>query len=156
MMRTTPRTALAVAAMAAALCATTAGCGDDDAEVSTDTISEVAWTDQVNELCTAHNDALGAIIGPLFAAGPPAPDDAQTALDEIVERTRRVTGDIDALAEPSALTIHVAALVAALDAGSDRAEALGGPGFFSSSEDPFRRAADIAGELGLAACDTEG
>jgi len=57
--------------------------------------------------------------------------------------------------EPSALTIHVEALVAALDAGSDQAEQLGGPACFASSVDPYRPAQDIAGELGFTDCDTE-
>jgi hypothetical protein len=104
-----------------------------------------------------HNTALGEIIGPLFAEGPPADDAAQAVLDEIVQRTRVITDEIDALAEPSALTIHVATLVSALDAGSDQAEAMGGPSFFANKDvDPFRPAADIAGDLGLDACDTEG
>lgn len=64
---------------------------------------------------------------------------------------------IDGLAQPSALTIHVATLVSALDAGSDQAEARGGPAFFADHAfHPFRPAADIAGDLGLEVCDTEG
>jgi hypothetical protein len=137
--------------------AITSGCGgDDQASASpTDTLSRSSWIEEVNARCVEHNGALGDIIGPLFASGPPSPDDAQTALDDIVARTRDITAEIDALAEPSALTIHVSALVAALDAGSDRAEELGGEAFFATDEDPYQQAADIAGELGLDACDTE-
>ena len=119
------------------------------------TLSRDGWITTVNDLCVHHNEALGAIIGPLFAKGPPAADDAQSALDEIVRRTRAVSDQVDALAEPSSLTVHVAALVSALDAGSDQAEAMGGPAFFASDVDPYRPAGDIAGELGLDACDTE-
>jgi hypothetical protein len=135
----------------------TSGCGDDDpASASpTDTLSRSSWIEEVNARCVEHNAALGDIIGPLFASGPPSPDDAQAALDDIVARTRGITAEIDALPEPSALTIHVSALVAALDAGSDRAEELGGEMFFATEEDPYRQAGDIAGELGLDACDTE-
>ena len=118
-------------------------------------MSRDEWVTEVNALCRAHNEALGGIIGPLFAAGPPSAPDAQSALDEIVRRTRAITAEIDALPEPSTLTIHVSALVASLDAGSDEAEALGGPDFFSSDVDPFGRAGDIAVELGLDACDEE-
>ena len=123
--------------------------------MSETTLSRDGWITTVNDICVHHNEALGAIIGPLFAGGPPAAEDAQAALDEIVRRTRAVTDEIDALAEPSSLTVHVAALVSALDAGSDQAEAMGGPAFFASEVDPFRPAGDIAGELGLDACDTE-
>lgn len=141
-----------------------AACGDDDNAIQTDNVTEAApdarlsrasWISTVNEMCTEHNDALAQVIGPLFAAGPPTDEAAQAAADEIIRRTRSVTGQIDALNEPSSLTIHVAALVAALDAGSDEVEALGGPAFFATNRDPYRHAADIAGELGLDACDTE-
>lgn len=137
-----------------------AACGEDDeakASETDTTLARAEWTSTVNDLCTRHNEAIGAIIGPLFAEGPPADGDAQAALDEIVQRTRAITDEIDSLEEPSALTVHVAALVSALDAGSDQAEAVGGPAFFADRAfDPFRPAADIAGELGLDACDTEG
>jgi hypothetical protein len=136
-----------------------AACGDGDASADNapdTTLSREDWIATVNDLCVAHNDALAVVIGPLFAEGPPSDADAQAALDEIVQRTRAVTDEIESLPEPSALTIHVAALVSALDAGSDQVEALGGPAYFASNVDPYRRAADIAGELGLDACDTEG
>lgn len=157
-MRRTTRAAATVGVLTAL--GTLAACGGDgEADVSLpnvpDTLSRSTWISEVNEVCTAHNNAIGAIIGPLFAAGSPAPDDARAALDEIVERTRQVTTDIADLPEPSALTVHIDALVAALDAGSDRAEELGGAAFFASEEDPYRRAGDIAGELGLDACDTQ-
>jgi hypothetical protein len=134
-----------------------AACDDSDSDAGPDTtLSREDWFETVNDLCTDHNEALGTIIGPLFAEGPPADDAAQAALDEIVRRTRSITAKIDALPEPSALTIHVAALVSSLNAGSDQAETMGGPAFFAAHEvDPFRPAADIAGELGLEACDTE-
>lgn len=137
-----------------------AACGRDatssDTSSNDPTLTRTGWIGAVNELCVDHNEALGRIIGPLFAEGPPADGDAQVALDQIVRRTRAIADKIDALAEPSSLTVHVAALVSALDAGSDQAETMGGPAFFANKEvDPFRPAADIAGDLGLDACDTE-
>jgi len=133
------------------------GCSDDAGAEPPTTISRDTWIETVNGICVEHNNALADVIGPLFAEGPPSDERAQAALDEIVQRTRAVTDEIDNLREPSALTIHVAAMVAALDAGSDQAEALGGPAFFAAKQfDPFRPAAEIAGELGLEACDTEG
>jgi hypothetical protein len=155
----TPRRRISFAAVTAvvltALATSNACSDDDDAAAASETLHRSTWISEVNARCAAHNAALGEIIGPLFASGPPNAHDAQAALDDIVARTRQVTADIDALAEPSALTIHVETLVRALDSGSDRAEELGGEAFFATDEDPFRRAGDIASELGLVACDTE-
>lgn len=148
---------VAMLAMLAAPFGLLTGCSDDANAESPTTLSRDTWIDTVNEICVDHNDALANVIGPLFVDGPPSDERAQAALDEIVQRTRAVTDRIDELAEPSALTIHVATLLAALDAGSDEAESLGGPAFFAATHvDPFRPAADIAGDLGLEACDTEG
>ncbi len=118
-------------------------------------LSLATWITTVNDLCVAHNEALAQVVGPLFADGLPGEAAAEAAADEIVRRTRTVAHEIDELNEPSSIADDVAAPLPALDAGSDDIEALGGPAFFASNDDPYRPAARIAGELGLDACDNE-
>ena len=116
------------------------------------TLSDADFITQVNALCSAEGQAIDALIGPLFATGQPTPDSMQEALDSIVQLSRTLALDIDALAEPSDLSNHVAALVRALAAGTDEAASRTGQEFFAANDNPWAAATALADEYGFAAC----
>ena len=119
---------------------------------ATPTLSDADFITQVNALCSAEGQAIDALIGPLFATGQPTPDSMQEALDSIVQLSRTLALDIDALAEPSDLSNHVAALVRALAAGTDEAASRTGQEFFAANDNPWAAATALADEYGFAAC----
>lgn len=160
---TTPVTAatmkrLASLSVVVALAVLGSACGDDDGTapaLAPDTLPRTDFVEQANALCAKSDAHVGQVISTLFAADRPAPADMQTALDDIVATTRTLAEDIDALPEPSAMSGEVTALVTALDAATDEAEAQGGPAFFADNADPWAAPAAIAGDLGLHACAAE-
>jgi hypothetical protein len=126
------------------------GCGDDEAEAGT--LTEAEFVEQANALCATQAQAIGRVIGPLFAAGQPSPQDQQAALDQIVTLSRSLADDIGALVEPRSLTADIEELVKSLDAGTDEAAKQTGAAFFGSDEDPWADAQARAHDLGLDAC----
>lgn len=136
-----------------------AACGDDDDDTATattaaaaDTLTEAEFLEQGNALCGAQGQEIGAVIGPLFGAGDPTPEAMQEALDQIVVLSRGIAEDLDALAEPEDLSDDVAAIVDALNAGTDEAEGQTGAEFFSTEDDPWAEAGALAQGIGLDAC----
>lgn len=142
-------------------------CSDDDTDAAkTDTtavdttavatLTETEFVEQGNALCVEQAQAVGEVMGPLFSAGPPSPEDEQAALDQVVTLSRGLAGDLDALNEPSALADDVEALISELEAGTDAAAAQTGAEFFASEDDPWADAGAMAQDLGLDACAEEG
>ena len=115
-------------------------------------LSETDFIDQANGICAEHNEAIGGIIGPLFASAEPTPDAMQEALDGVVALSRQLAVDIDALAEPPELSDKVTAVLDALNEGTDEAASQTGPEFFTSEDDPWAEAATLGDEIGLTAC----
>ena len=149
-MRTT-RPIIPLAVLIAMSAAFTA-CGDD---ASAETLTESQFVDQVNALCTAEGQAIGAIVGPIFASAAPSADAQQAALDQIVQLSTGLNNDIDALAAPDSLTTDVDQLTASLIHGTDTAAAQTGEEFFASDDDPWADAVAKAHEMGLDACGNE-
>jgi hypothetical protein len=144
-----------------------AGCGEDnnDAVAATSTTAaivdgavasaEVDFIGQVNALCVEQQKAIGGLIGPLFS-GEPTPEAMQDALDGVVELSRQLADDIGALTAPPDLGDEVTTLVDALDAGTDEAASRTGVQFFGGEDDPWAKAAALAGEYGMTACSGHG
>lgn len=139
-------------AIVLAISATLSACGND---ASADTLTKSEFVDQANALCAAESQAIGEVIGPLFANGQSSADDQQAALDQIVGLSRDLTHNIDALSAPSSLTDDIDQLTAALDSGTDAAAAQTGHQFFTSDADPWADAVAKAREMGLDACGSE-
>lgn len=115
-------------------------------------LTETEFRTQANALCASEGQKVGQVVGPLFAGGQPTADQQQEALDQIVALSRDLSADLDALAEPDALTKDVDALITSLDAGTDAAAAQTGAEYFSSDEDPWSDASDKARAMGLDGC----
>jgi hypothetical protein len=150
--------AVALAATVTLLSACDDG-GNDAAAADRDTadgparvLSESDFIDQVNGICIEHNEAIGGIIGPLFASAEPTPDAMQEALDGVVALSRQLAVDIDALAEPAELSDEVTTILDALNEGTDEAASHTGPEFFATEDDPWAEAAALGNEIGLTAC----
>lgn len=136
-------------AVLVAVGAALSACGGD---AKAGTLTTAEFVNQANALCATEGQAIGEVVGPLFASGAPSADAQQAALDQIVSLSRDLAKDIDALAEPSSLTDDVGRLIADLDDGTDAAAAQTGAEFFASDADPWADAAAKASAMGLDAC----
>jgi hypothetical protein len=116
------------------------------------TLTGAEFTTKVNSLCTAEGQAIGGIIGELHSSAEPTPDAMQKALDAIVNQSRGLAHDIGALGGPPESESNAAALVAALNAGTDQAEAQNGAAFFANDGDPWSSAGALAQQYGFTAC----
>ena len=152
LVRSTRVRSVFVMSVLVALATTVAGCGED---ADADALTRPEFVEQGNQLCAAGSQEIGQVVGELFG-GEPTPERQQAALDQIVTVSRRLADDMGALAEPSDLTDDVDALVGALEAGTDAAEAQTGAEFFADDNDPWADAGAKATELGLDACAGEG
>jgi hypothetical protein len=117
--------------------------------------AEVDFIEQVNALCVDQQKAIGGLIGPLVS-GEPTHEARQEVLDGVVQLSRQLADDIDTLTAPPDLSDEVTALVDALDAGTDEAASQTGVQFFGGEDDPWAKAAALAGEYGLTACSGHG
>lgn len=129
-----------------------AACGDDDAESSSDSLSEAEFLEAGNAICGTTNASIGGRVDELFAAGSPTDEAAQAALDFIVGESEAAGDALAALAEPPSMSDDVDALLAALDDANADAASQTGAAFFDTTDDPWADFGRQAVALGLDEC----
>lgn len=123
-----------------------AACGDSD-----DSLTEEAFRESANEICTVGGDEIHEAFFSVFGEEEPTPEAMQAALDTVMSVSRRQLDDVEGLDEPESLRDDVTALLAQGRSDTDDAEAMGLE-FFNNEDDPWTRTNELARELGLDAC----
>ena len=117
---------------------------------SSDELSEAEWREQANAICAETAPAIGEAFGAMDPTSP-TPDQIENVVSTLVSVNRDTEARIDALAEPTALTDQVKAL---LDANEQATAAIEqqGPAALDTVDQLFAPVNELATELGLDAC----
>jgi|KBSMisStaDraftv2_1062788.scaffolds.fasta_scaffold1342892_1 hypothetical protein len=113
-------------------------------------LSEAEWREQANAICAETAPAIGEAFGAMDPTSP-TPDQIENVVSTLVSVNRDTEARIDALAEPTALTDQVKAL---LDANEQATAAIEqqGPAALDTVDQLFAPVNELATELGLDAC----